>query len=264
MDTSLTILGTKVRQDAHGRFCLTDLHRSAVAAGEDYKRCQVEHFLRNDSTQALANELRENGELEFEPIASVAGRYGGTYVAKELVYAYGMWISPAFHLRVIRAFDNLVQGRAPAAFDVNAVLDSPAAMRGLLLTYTEKVLTLQAEVSTLAPKAEALDRIATAEGSLCLTETAKALQVRPKALIGYLNEHRWIYRRPGSGHWLGYQDRTSAGDLEHKVKTVLRADGSEKITEQVRVTPKGLAKLAKLLKPAVQVVPQDDLLAGAA
>lgn len=134
------------------------------------------------------------------------------------------------------------------------VLNDPAAMRGLLLTYSEKVLALEERVSDLQPKAAALDRIATADGSLCITEAAKALQVRPKDLFAFLRSHGWIYRRAGGSYELGYQERVNSGDLEHKVTTVLRADGSEKVIEQVRVTPKGLTKLAKLVKPTLAAV----------
>jgi anti-repressor protein len=62
-------------------------------------------------------------------------------------------------------------------------------------------------------------------------------------------KHGWIYKRPGAAAYLGYQSRTSGGDLEHKVTTVLRGDGSEKVVEQVLITARGLTKLAALMKP---------------
>jgi prophage antirepressor-like protein len=119
------------------------------------------------------------------------------------------------------------------------------------------VARLKAENAVLTPKAAALDRLATADGTFSITESAKAIQVRPKDLFNWLSQNGWTYRRAGSGNLLGYQTRVQSGDLEHKVTTVLRADGSEKITEQVRITPKGLAKLAKLVPGAV--VAQEEL-----
>lgn len=112
---------------------------------------------------------------------------------------------------------------------------------------------MEAANAELTPKAAALDRLSTADGSLCITDAAKAIQVQPKALFSYLRQHNWIYKRPGGKSYLGYQARTNAGDLEHKVTTVLRGDGSEKVVEQVLVTPRGLTKLAMLLKPLREV-----------
>lgn len=139
---------------------------------------------------------------------------------------------------------------APApAVDPMAVLSDPAAMRGLLLTYTEKVLALQSAVAEQAPKVLALDRIATAsEGAINITEAAKCLQVRPRELFRWLHANAWIYRRPGGSGWVAYQPRLQQGVLEHKITTVSRSDGTEKVVEHVRVTAKGLARLGELLE----------------
>lgn len=66
------------------------------------------HFLKLQSTQELIVELEKGRNPYLLPaVTTKAGRNGGTFVAKELVYAYAMWISPAFHLKVIRTFDEL-------------------------------------------------------------------------------------------------------------------------------------------------------------
>lgn len=136
-------------------------------------------------------------------------------------------------------------GHYGPAVDPMQVLNDPAAMRGLLLGYSEKVLALESTVAAQATKVAALDRFATfADGSMCITNAAKSLQQQPKAFFRWLQEHQWIFRRPGGSGWIAYQSRIQVGYLEHKVTTVERGDGSEKVVEQVLVTPKGLSKLA--------------------
>lgn len=97
---ALSISDTSIRQDSTGRYCLNDLHK---AAGSE-KRHGASYWLSNLQTKELIVELDSTGI----PVVTLEGRNGGTYVAKELVYAYAMWISPAFHLKVIRAYDAMV------------------------------------------------------------------------------------------------------------------------------------------------------------
>lgn len=118
----------------------------------------------------------------------------------------------------------------------------------LAMQAEQERLALEHKVEALAPKAQALDRFATfAEGSMRISNAAKALQHQPKAFFRWLQEHQWIFRRPGGSGWLAYQSRIQVGYLEHKVTTVERGDGSEKVVEQVLVTAKGLAKLSEHL-----------------
>lgn len=63
-------------------------------------------------TKELIEEILNTGNPVFKPTSSKKGRYGGTYVCKELVYSCAMWISAAFALKVIRAYDALVTGNA--------------------------------------------------------------------------------------------------------------------------------------------------------
>ena len=142
--------------------------------------------------------------------------------------------------------------QAKQGIDPAKVLNDPSAMRGLLLVYTERVLELEETVEEQKPVIEAYDRIAKADGSMCVTDAAKTLQHRPKDLFTFLRSNGWTYRRPGGGADIAYQAKLVSGLLEHKVTTVHRSDGTEKVTTQVRVTPKGLAHLAKVFPSAAE------------
>lgn len=137
---------------------------------------------------------------------------------------------------------------------VPAMLTGPQLMAAALIEANATMQAQAQQIEAMQDDVDALDRLAKAEGSLCITDAAKALQMRRSELFQWLRENGWIFRRPGAGHDLGYSSKTSAGLLEHKVTTVLRADGSEKVTEQVRVTPRGLAKLAKLIFPSARLI----------
>lgn len=274
----LIIANTKIRQDDEGRYCLNDCHRASGMSNSK----KPSEWLRNNQTQELIETLEtaensqsgnsrfggkppfsenvvKGGNVELinelgdariiasdklvNPVNVIkGGNNQGTYVVKELVYAYAMWISPAFHLKVIRAYDDLVQGKYHPVVN----LDDPVFLRNTLLTYTEKCMMLESENNALKPKADGFDRIATADGSLCITDAAKNLQMGPKELFFYLNSHEWIYRRTGNKNWLAYQDKIKQGLLEHKVTEVSLSDGTSRISEQVRITPKGLTRLSEM------------------
>ncbi|MEQ4703654.1 MULTISPECIES: phage antirepressor KilAC domain-containing protein [Providencia] len=82
------------------------------------------------------------------------------------------------------------------------------------------------------------------------TRSLKQLQVNPKKLFDLMSHSKWIYRRIGSV-WIGYQDKIQQDLLEHKVSVVKNRTGEDKQVSQVRVTAKGLSKLAKLLSVEV-------------
>jgi anti-repressor protein len=108
------------------------------------------------------------------------------------------------------------------------------------------------QLAIASPKADALDRIAGADGSMCITDTAKAIKVQPKWLFSWMHANDWIYKRAGNSKWVAHQSRLKSAHLDCEYVTIFRPDGTEKNIANVLVTAKGLAKLAELFGAEVQ------------
>lgn len=115
---SISIAGTVIATDQAGRYSLNDLHK---AAGSE-PRHQPAQFVRLDSTTALVQELTGGqGDMGNPITVTRGGPAQGTYVCRELVYAYAMWISAKFHLAVIRSFDAAATGQVSAPAPSSAI-----------------------------------------------------------------------------------------------------------------------------------------------
>ena len=101
---AISISNVAIRQNDSRFFNLNDLHK---AAGNS-KLHQPANWLRNQQTQELIAEIEAEGGKACEVING--GKNRGTFVCKELVYAYATWISAKFFLLVIRTFDQVANG----------------------------------------------------------------------------------------------------------------------------------------------------------
>ena len=102
---TLTIDKAHISQDSEGRYCLNDLHRAAGGARRHGPSLWLDNRQTKELVAEIAHELGDTGI----PVSVIRGGVNqGSYVCRELVYAYAMWISPRFHLKVIRAYDAIV------------------------------------------------------------------------------------------------------------------------------------------------------------
>lgn len=219
----------------------------------------------NNQRDAGAAELAHSDFLKKVP--KVLGEHAGNFSCMfEVVIGQGatrpspgytfpkreaclMAMSYSYDLQA-KVFDRMtaLEDQAKPVADPMQVLNDPVSMRTLLLGYSEKVIALEAENAAMVPKVEAFDRIATSDGSLCLTDAAKTLQIQPRKFTQLLQEHHYCYRRPMGTGWLAYQDKIQAGLMEHKVTRGEKTDGTEWTSTQPRITAKGLTKLAEVIQ----------------
>lgn len=136
MQQLMVIDGVTVRRDSQGRYCLNDLHHAA--GGEE--RHKPGNFLRMESTRELCAEIDRCSDVSIGCIESIRGGAAqGTYVSREVVFAYAMWISPVFNLKVIRTFDAAVN--QPQKISTSQAADKMQA-GVILLGFMRKELNL--------------------------------------------------------------------------------------------------------------------------
>ena len=98
--SNLSILNTSIRTH-ESLFSLNDLHKASGGA----EKHRPSLFIRLDTTQDLISEIQKEVKSTDLIFKTTGGRgLRGTYACQELVLSYAMWISPKFHLIVLRAF----------------------------------------------------------------------------------------------------------------------------------------------------------------
>ncbi|BBL77414.1 KilA-N domain-containing protein [Methylomagnum ishizawai] len=158
--TALTISDISIRQDEQGRYCLNDLHR----ASGGQPRHKPSEWLRNKQVIDLVKELEKAGIPAIQSKQQL-----GTFVHRDMVYDYAMWISPAFKVKVIRAYDAIATQARPdpapealptpvqAAINRRAFIVIAEAHRQLNLTLTECARRHLAEGRTAAETADLVE-----------------------------------------------------------------------------------------------------------
>ncbi|MCL1623813.1 KilA-N domain-containing protein [Moraxella sp. Tifton1] len=105
------IISNQAISQHNGLFSLNDLHKVSGGA----KKHEPYQFMRNQETKELIAEIESENQIAYMTVqgGNTKTTKQGTFVCRELVYRYAMWISAKFSLMVIRAFDALNTGAIP-------------------------------------------------------------------------------------------------------------------------------------------------------
>ena len=105
-----TISNSTIRM-INGLYSLNDLHK-AIGGSKKYKPA---NFMRLENTKNLIAEIERCSDVSIEAksraykiIRGGEIQRQGTFVCRELVYSYAMWINTPFQLMVIRALDSMM------------------------------------------------------------------------------------------------------------------------------------------------------------
>ena len=235
---------------ASGSGITANLSRQVMSSREIAELTGKRHPDVKRDIQAMAKDLKEDVSSFARIYLDGMNRQQTEYLLdREHTDCLLTGYSAGLRMKVIRRWHEL-EGRVVAHLQVPT--NFAEALR-LAAEQAEQNQQLQQVIDHQAPKVAAIKRLAAAGGAICITDAAKHLQLQPSRLFDWLERHRWIFRRKGSGRWIAYQPRITAGLMKHKV-TALKPDpetGAERAAFDPLVTPKGLSRLAELLQEGV-------------
>lgn len=238
MTNTLPIIASvHITTDEEGRFNLNALHR---ASGEPDSKKPSE-WLRGKQAQELIAELEAENPA-IKSISTIKGRgVTGTFASEEIAVSYAGWVSPAFQIKVNRAFISYRKGNLVEKQNTPAIPQNFADALQLAANQARMI-------EGMKPKVEAHDRLLSADGLMCLRDAMRAAGLMPQKGIEWLKNKGVLFYEgkaltPKSYHvGMGY----------FKVRTrVVDSD----IRKQTMVTPKGIDWLAAY-------VPDDMKLGG--
>ncbi|GLO70354.1 hypothetical protein MACH17_18710 [Phaeobacter inhibens] len=101
------------------------------------------------------------------------------------------------------------------------------------------------QIEAMRPKADALDLLEGSEGAVVPRVAAKILGLQERKFFQWLHANNWAFRQGKT--WQGYSEKIKQGYLEHDTRTFIVSEtGDERTTVQLKVTPKGMARLAQI------------------
>lgn len=128
------------------------------------------------------------------------------------------------------------------------------ALRELAATVEERDAAQQ-QLAIAAPKAEAWNTLASADGDFSVADAAKILSRDPQIQLGerrlftLLREWGWIYRQGVDQRWRVYQQQVETGRLSEIPQSHYHPRNGELVLDppQVRVTVKGIDEIRRRL-----------------
>lgn len=101
------------------------------------------------------------------------------------------------------------------------------------------------QIEAMKPVVAAMARLGASEGSVIPRVAAKALEVQEKKFFQWLYAHNWAFKQGKT--WQAYAEKIKQGYLEHETVTyTVEETGQERTKVQMKITPKGMARLAQI------------------